>query len=139
MTETISNNEKSLNILNKLIRNGIYDGNIHPNRIEFERKKFSSMLSKGNHRIIGILNDENKFELGFDFRFPLNIALKVAIGIGIVFSIISFAYGNWFLPIPFFIVPFLVGYIDFKLKEKKEINLLTSNFLELYETEYETE
>ncbi|MFC7445288.1 hypothetical protein C7H62_0507 [Mesoflavibacter sp. HG96] len=137
MTETISNNEKSFNILNKLILNGFYDGNISPNRIEFERKKFPSILSVSNHRIIGILNDENKFELGFDFKFPLNIAVKIAIGIGIIFSIVSLAYGNWLLPIPFFIVPFLITYIDFKIKKKKEINLLTSNFLELYKSEYE--
>ncbi|WP_027880568.1 hypothetical protein [Mesoflavibacter zeaxanthinifaciens] len=137
MTETISNNEKSFNILNKLILNGFYDGNISPNRIEFERKKFPSILSVSNHRIIGILNDENKFELGFDFKFPLNIAVKIAIGIGIIFSIVSLAYGNWLLPIPFFIVPFLITYIDFKIKKKKEINLLTSKFLELYKSEYE--
>jgi hypothetical protein len=137
MTETISNNEKSFNILNKLILNGFYDGNISPNRIEFERKKFPSILSVSNHRIIGILNDENKFELSFDFKFPLNIAVKVAIGIGIIFSIVSLAYGNWFLPIPFFIIPFLITYIDFKLKKKKEINMLTSKFLELYNSEYE--
>ena len=139
MKETISNNKKSFNVLNKLILNGFYDGNISPNRIEFERKKFPSFLSVNNHRIIGILNSENKFELGFDFKFPLNRVVKIAIGIGIIFSIISLAYGNWFLPIPFFIVPFLIMFIDFKLKKKKEISLLTSKFLELYKSEYKTE
>jgi hypothetical protein len=135
MTETISNNNKSFNILNKLILNGFYDGNISPNRIEFERKG----LPASNHRIIGILNDENKFELGFDFKFPMKIATKVAIVIGIIFSAISLANGNWFFPIPFFIIPFLIVYIDFKLKKKKEINLFTSKFLELYKLEYEIE
>ncbi len=138
MTETISNNEKSFNILNKLILYGFYDGNISPNRIELNRK-CGLFNSGGNHRIIGILNNENKFELDFDFKFPMNIAVKVAIGIGIIFSIVSLVYGNWFLPIPFFILPFLIIYIDFKLKKKKEINLLTSKFLELYKSEYETE
>ena len=139
MTETISNNEKSFNILNKLIQNGFYDGNISPNRIEFERKKSPSFLSVNNHKIIGILNSKNKFELDFDFKFPLNIVTKITIGIGIVFSIVSLTYGNWFLPIPFFIVPFLITFINFKLKKKKEISLLTSKFLELYKSEYETE
>lgn len=136
MIETISNNEKSFNILNKLILNGFYDGNISPNKIELNRKK-GLFNSGGNHRIIGILNSENKFELDFDFKFPMNIAVKIAIGIGIVFSIISLVYRNWFLPIPFFIIPFLITYVDFKLKKKKEINLLTSKFLELYKSEYE--
>ncbi len=138
MKETISNNNKSLNILNKLILNGFYDGNISPNRIEFERKKFPPFFSVSNHRIIGTLNSENKYELGFEFKFPLNIAVKIAIGIGIIFSIISIAYRNWFLPIPFFIIPFLITFIDFELKKKKEISLLTSKFLELYKSEYET-
>ena len=137
MTDTISNNEKSFNILNKLILNGFYDRNISPNRIELNRK-YGLFNSGGNHKIIGILNSENKFELDFDFKFPMNVAVKIAIGIGIVFSIISLAYGNWFLPIPFFILPFLITFIDFRLKKKKEINLLTSKFLEIYKAEYET-
>ena len=137
MKETISNNEKSLNILNKLILNGFYDGNISPNRIELNRK-YGLFNSGGNHRIIGILNSENKFELDFDFKKSMKVHVNIALGIGIIFSIISLVKGKWFLAIPFFIVPFLIIYIDFKLKKKKEINILTSKFLELYKTEYET-
>ena len=136
MTETISNNEKSFNILNKLILNGFYDGDIGPNRFELSRKQ-GLFNSGGNHRIIGILNNENKFELDFAFKSPTNKISKIAIGIGIFFSIVSLTYGNWFLPIPFFIIPFLITFIDFKLKKKKEINLLTSKFLELYKSEYD--
>lgn len=138
MKETISNNEKSFNILNKLILNGFYDGTVSPSRIELNRK-YGLFNSGGNHKIIGILNNENQFELGFDFKSPMNIAVKIVIGIGIVFSIISLAYGNWLLPILFFIVPFLIAYFDFKLKKKKEITLLTSKFLEIYKSEYENE
>ena len=137
MTETISNNEKSFNILNKLILNGFYDGKIGPNRIELNRK-YGLFNWGGNHKIIGILNEENRFELDFDFKSPMNVAVKVAFGIGIIFYIVSLVYGNWFLPIPFFIVPFLITNIDFKLKKKKEINILNSKFLELYKLEYET-
>ena len=129
MTETISNNEKSFNILNKLILNGFYDGNISEKKIELNRK--IGLFNYGsNHRIIGVLNNENKFELNFDFKFPLNIISKVVIGIGIIFSIATLVNGNWFLIIPFFIVPFLIIFIDFKLKKKKEIKILTSKFLE---------
>ena len=138
MTETISNNEKSFNILNKLILNGFYDGKISPNRIELNRK-YGLFNSSGNHRIIGILNSENRFELDFDFKLPIKVAVKVLIGIGIVFSIVSLAYEKWFLPIIFFIVPFLITCINFKLKKKKEINILISKFLELYKSEYEIE
>ncbi|MEL0456163.1 hypothetical protein WJN01_08000 [Flavobacteriaceae bacterium SZ-1-7] len=138
MTETISNNEKSFHILNKLILNGFYHGNISPNRIELYRKR-GIFNSGGNYRIIGILNNDNKFELFFDFKFPMNILIKIAIGIGIVCSLISLAYENWILPIPFFIVPFLITYTDFKLKKKKEISLLTSKYLELYKSEFKEE
>ena len=139
MTETISNNEKSLNILNKLILNGFYDGNISSNKFELKRKK-GLFNSGGNYRIVGILNSENKFELKFDFNFPMNITVKIAFGIGIVFTIISFTYyGNWFLPIPFFIVPFLIIIINFKVNKKKEISLVASKFMELYKLEYKTE
>ena len=137
MRETISNNTKSFNILNKLILNGFYDGNLSPNRFELERKKATSLLSANNYRIVGILNNVNRFELGFDFKFPINIAVKISIGIGIIFSIVSITYGYWYLPIPFFVIPFLIAFINFQLKKKKEINLLTSKFLELYKTEYE--
>ncbi|NHF61627.1 hypothetical protein FK220_019940 [Flavobacteriaceae bacterium TP-CH-4] len=136
MKETISNNEKSLNILNKLILNGFYDGNISPNRIELNRK-YGLFNSGGNHRIIGILNSENKFELDFDFKKSMKVPVKIAMGIGIIFSIVSLVKGKWFLAIPFFIVPFLITFIDFKLKRKKEIDLLTSKYLELYKSEYE--
>lgn len=136
MRETISYNDKSLSILNKLIINGFYSGNISLNRFEFERKK-PSFLSVNNHRIIGILNSENKFELNFDFKSPMNITIKLGIGVGILFSLISVIQGHWFLPIPFFIVPTLIIFIDFKLKMKKEISLFTSKFLELYKMEYE--
>lgn len=88
MTQTISNNEKSFNILNKLILNGFYYGNISPNRLELNRK-YGLFNSGGNHRIIGILNSENKFELDFEFKSPMNLLSKIAIGIGIVFSIVS--------------------------------------------------
>lgn len=137
MIETISNNEKSFKILNKLILNGFYDGNISPNRIELSRK-YGLFNWSYNHLIIGILNNENKFELDFDFKFPMNIVVKVVIGIGIIFTIVSLIYGNWFLPILIFVLPFLITFIDFKLKKKKEISLLISKFWELYKSEYET-
>jgi|SRR5690606_12653122 len=136
MKETISNNEKSLNILNKLILNGFYDGNIGPNRIELSRK-YGLFNSGGNHKIVGILNNENKFELDFDFKKLIGINVKIVIVIGIIFSIVSLVKGNWLLPILIFVVPFFISFISFKLKKKKEIDHLTSKFLELYKSEYE--
>ena len=137
MRETILNNKKSFNVFNKWILNGFYSGTISPDRIEFEREKTPSILTVNNYRIIGTLNSENKFELDFDYKFLMNIMVKFAIGLGLVFSIVSLINGNWFLPIPFFIISFLIMFIDFKLKKKKEIELFTSKFLELYNSKYE--
>ena len=137
MKEIISNNEKSLNILNKLILNGFYDGNISTNRIELKRKKGLFNSSASNHRIIGTLNNENKFELDFDFKKSFRVVVKIAKGIGIILFIALFIKGNWFLTIPFFIVPFLIVSVNLKLEKKKEIKLLTSKYLELYKSEYE--
>lgn len=135
MKPTISNNEASIKILNQLILNGFYEGSISPNSIEFERKR--TFIYANNHRIIGTLNSDNKFELDFDFKFPLNIVIKGAIGVGIIVAIGALAQGNWLVPILFVLLPFLVIYIDFQLKKKKEIARFTSKFLELYKLEYD--
>lgn len=84
MKQTISNNEKSINILNKLILNGFYDGIISPNRFDLNRK-YGIFKSGGHYRIIGILNGDNKFELAFDFKSSMKIVVKVATGTGIIF------------------------------------------------------
>ncbi|MFD1015519.1 hypothetical protein [Winogradskyella rapida] len=133
MKQTITKNEKAFKILNKLILNGFYDGSISPERFELTPTRFTN-----NYRLIGILNKENKFELKFAYKYPMNIASKVAIGVGILISIISMVKGNWLIPVFFFVIPFLITYIGFKIKERKEIDLFTSKYLEFYKTEYET-
>ena len=132
MKQTIPKNDKAFKILNQLILNGFYNGNVGPERFELTPTRFIN-----NHRLIGILTKENKFELKFDYKYPMNIASKVVIGIGILISIISLIKGNWFLPIFFFIIPFLIAYIGLNIRKRKEIDLFTSKFLEIYKTKYE--
>jgi hypothetical protein len=132
MKQTITKNDKAFKILNQLILNGFYNGSISPEKFELTPTRFIN-----NHRIIGILNNDNKFELKFDYKYTMNIASKFTIGIGLLFSIISLIKGNWLFPIFFFIIPFLIAYIAFKVKERKEIQLFTSKFLEFYKTAFE--
>lgn len=131
MKQTITKSDQNLKILNKLVANGFYNGYVGTEKFELIRNHFPN-----NYRIIGILNNENKFELNFYFKKPTNVVVKIAIGIGLVFSIILLVNGTWFLTLPFFIIPFLITFIDFKLKKKKEIKLLISKLLEFYKSEY---
>jgi len=132
MKQTITKNDKAFKILNQLILNGFYKGSISPEKFELTPTRFTN-----SHRLIGILNKENKFELKFSYKYPMNIVSKVAIGIGILVSIISLSKGNWLIPMLLFIIPFLIEYIGFKIKEKKEIDIFTSRFLEFYKMKYE--
>ena len=126
MRQTIAKNDKNLRILNKLIANGFYNGYIGTEKFELMRNRFPS-----NHRLIGIVNDTGNYDLKFDFKSPMNILAKVLLGLGILISIISLIKGNWVLPIVF-VVFGLIMFADFKLKEKKEINLFTDKLLELH-------
>lgn len=130
MRQTITKSEKNLRILNKLIVNGFYNGYVGTEKFELMRNRFPN-----NHRLIGILNDTGNYDLKFDFKSPINIAAKLLLGLGILVSTIALIKGNWILPIAFVIFG-LIMLIDFKLKEKKEINLFTDKLLEFHKTEY---
>ncbi|MFI1743756.1 hypothetical protein ACH5TW_04800 [Flavobacteriaceae bacterium MEBiC06508] len=131
MRQTITKSDKNLKILNKLIENGFYNGYIGTEKFELMRNCFPN-----NHRIIGIVNDTGNYDLKFDFKSPMNILAKVLLGLGILISIISLIKGNWVLPIVFFVFG-LIMFANFKLKEKKEINIFTDKLLGFHKTEFE--
>ncbi|WP_040252052.1 hypothetical protein [Psychroserpens mesophilus] len=126
MRQTITKSDKNLRILNKLIVSGFYNGYIGTEKFELMRNRFPN-----NHRVIGIVNDTGNYDLKFDFKSPMNILAKVLLGIGILISIILLIKGIWILPIVF-VVFGLILFADFKLKEKKEINLFTDKLLEFH-------
>ena len=131
MKQTITKNDKNLKILNKLIVSGFYNGYVGAEKFELMRNRFPY-----NHRIIGMSNDGGNYDLKFDFKSPINIASKLLLALGILISIISLIKGNWILPIALVIFA-LIMLIDFKLKEKKEINIFTDKLLEFHKTEYD--
>ena len=131
MRQTITKSDKNLRILNKLIVNWFYNGYVGTEKFELMRNRFPN-----NHRLIGIVNDAGNYDLKFDFKSPMNIAAKFLLVLGILISIISLIKGNWILPIAIAIFG-LIMIIDFKLKEKKEINLFTEKLLEFHKTEFE--
>jgi hypothetical protein len=126
MRQTITKSDKNLRILNKLIVSGFYNGYIGTEKFELMRNRFPN-----NHRLIGIVNDTGNYDLKFDFKSPMNILAKVLLGVGILISIILLIKGIWILPIVF-VVFGLILFADFKLKEKKEINLFTDKLLEFH-------
>ena len=130
MRQTITKSDKNLKILNKLIVNGFYNGYVGTEKFELMRNRFPN-----NHRLIGILNETGNYELKFDFKSPMNILAKILLGFGILISIISLIKGNWILPIAIGVFGLII-IIDFKLKEKKEINLFTDKLLEFHKTEF---
>ncbi len=130
MRQTITKSDKNLKILNKLIVNGFYNGYVGIEKFELMRNRFPN-----NHRIIGISNDGENYDLKFDLKSPMNIAAKFLLALGILISIIALIKGNWVLPIALVIFG-LIMLIDFKLKEKKEINLFTDKLLEFHKNEY---
>ncbi|MCO7185748.1 hypothetical protein NH341_09940 [Tenacibaculum sp. XPcli2-G] len=111
--------------------NGFYNGYIGTEKFELMRNRFPN-----NHRLIGIVNDLGNYDLKFDFKSPINILAKVLLGLGILISIISLIKENWILPIVF-VVFGLIMFADFKLKEKKEINLFMDKLLEFHKTEFD--
>ena len=129
MKQTITKNDNNLRILNKLIANGFYNGYVETEKFELMRNRFPN-----NHRLIGILNDAGNYDLKFDFKSPMNIAGKILLALGILISIISLIKGSWILPIVLVIFG-LILFADFKLKEKKEINLFTDKLLEFHKSE----
>lgn len=132
MKQTITKSDKNVKILNTLIINGFYNGYI-------ENEKFELMPNRwpNNHRLIGTLNIDGKFDLKFDYKSPINFIAKFLLAIGILVSIIFLFKGYYILPI-IFMISGLFFWINFKLKEKKEINLFVDKFLEYQKVvEYE--
>jgi len=129
MRQTITKSDKNLKILNELIVNGFYNGYVGTEKFELMRNRFPN-----NHRLIGILNETGNYDLKFDLKSPMNILVRILLGLGILISLISLIKGIWVLPIVF-VVFGLIMFADFKLKEKKEINLFTDKLLEFHKTE----
>jgi len=77
------------------------------------------------------LNKEGKYVLKLDFKSPLHILAKFLIVLVITASTILLVKGSWFFPSIFLTIG-VMSFLNFKLKEKKEITLLTNKILEAY-------
>ena len=129
MKQTLTKNDKNIKILNSLITNGFYDGYIESEKFELLPNRWPN-----NHRIIGTLNNNGKFDLKFDYSTPMNIAMKFLLSFGTLSSLIFLLTGNWILPL-IFVACGLLLLINFKLKEKKEMTYFIDKLIELKEAD----
>ncbi|PZD77042.1 hypothetical protein [Mesonia sp. K7] len=129
MKQRIIRNEKNIKFLNSLITNGFYKGYIGQEKFELIPNHFIN-----NYRIIGVLNENNAYELEFDYNSPMNIASKLAIIVIVIASIIFLANKIWIFPVLFSVFG-LILFINFNLKRTKELNILTDKFLEFHKSE----
>ena len=129
MKQTITKNNKNVKFLNLLIADGFYNGYVKTEKFELMRNRFPN-----NHRIIGIANANGNYELKFDYKSPMNIAIKFLLALGILVAIISIIKGAWIISVALVIFGLIIV-IDFKLEEKKEITMLTDTLLKFHKTE----
>tara|TARA_R110000868_G_scaffold409765_2_gene695945 strand:- start:4587 stop:4982 length:396 start_codon:yes stop_codon:yes gene_type:complete len=130
MRQTITKNDKSLKILNLLIVNGFYSGFVESEKFELYQNHFPN-----NQRIIGILNENGKYEVKSDLKFPTNIAAKALLIFGILTSIILLIKGNLLIPVVF-VIGAIIFTLVIKFNSQKEIDLFTNKFLEFDKMEY---
>ncbi|PKQ44778.1 hypothetical protein [Confluentibacter flavum] len=130
MRQTLTKNDKSLKILNLLIVNGFYSGFVESEKFELHRNHFPN-----NQRIIGILNENGKYVVKSDLKFPTNIAAKTLLIFGILTSIILLIKGNFLIPV-FFVIGAIIFTLVIKFNSQKEIDLFTNKFLEFDKMEY---
>jgi len=129
MKHTIKKSDKNLKILDDLIGNGFYSGHVGDEKFELTPNRFLN-----NYRLIGLLNESGHYDLKLDYKWPMNISYKILLGGGILVALISLINGNWVWPVILLVLGLML-FVHFKIKEKKEINLLTQRILEFSKSE----
>ncbi|WP_075340496.1 hypothetical protein [Tenacibaculum agarivorans] len=131
MKTVLKNNKELFRILNKLILDKYYEGNISPNQFELLRDNFPN-----NIRVLGKLNEEGDFDITYDYKFPTNYSFRIFLAI-ISIAIVFFIFQkNWFVVL---ILLFLeLGLLlSFRLKGRKEKELFLDHFIDFKKRAYE--
>lgn len=118
----LENNEKLFKVLNHLVLDKHYEGNISPEYFEFQRTSKSS-----NIRIIGKLTNENNFTLSHDYVFPTNYSFRIFLLILLLVGIYFIFQNNWF-PVILFIVLSIGLIMSFRVKGEKQKELFIDQF-----------
>lgn len=129
MKRIVSNSDKTINALNRLITSGYYKGYVGTKKIEFIRDCFPN-----NYRLVGVLNDDNNYELKLDFIQPLNIFSRILFVIGFICSVVGLVLGNWKFIVVFLLISLFI-FMVFKSKERKEMDVFLNKLLQLDKAE----
>lgn len=117
--------------LYKLISSGYYKGEIQENRFDLMRTDFVV-----NHKIIGVLNSNGKFDTKSINKNPL--AFNIFLIISTILSTLSFFNFIWIVSLIFVI--FLIPILGMEYyKRRKEMNIFTSKFLSFHDNSDSTE
>ncbi len=92
--QLITNSDKTFQVLNKLLDSSFYNGYIENNKFEMSSNRWPN-----NHKIIGLLNEDNHFNLSFDYKYPTNIAIKILFVFIILTSLYFLINGIYLIPI----------------------------------------
>lgn len=128
MKQTLTKNDKNIKTLTTLLANGYYNGYVEAEKFELLPNRWPN-----NHRLIGTLNSDGKYDLKFDYTVAISIGMKFLFAFGILGSIIFLSIGNWILPL-IFVACGLLLFANFKLKEKKEMTYFIDKLIEFQKT-----
>ncbi|WP_299712913.1 hypothetical protein [uncultured Tenacibaculum sp.] len=122
METILENNDTLFKVLNQLVLDKHYEGNISPEYFEFARTSKSN-----NIRIIGKLTSENNFILSHDYVFPTNYSFRIFLLI-LLFADVYFIYKNNWFPVILFLVLSVGLIMSFRVKGNKQKELFIDQF-----------
>lgn len=123
MKETITKNEKSIKALYALISSGYYKGEVLQNRFDLARTVFPN-----NHKIKGVLNADNQFEIKSTYSNSfMEVSAKSILVVFIAFIIYSMFYFNWLVTA--ILLTFLFIFLSLEyFKRKKELSIFIDKY-----------
>ncbi len=122
METILENNDTLFKVLNQLVLDKHYEGNISQEYFEFARTSKSN-----NIRIIGKLTSENNFILSHDYVFPTNYSFRTFLLILLLADVYFIYKNNWF-PVILFLVLSVGLIMSFRVKGNKQKELFIDQF-----------
>ena len=122
METILENNDTLFKVLNQLVLDKHYEGNISQEYFEFVRTSKSN-----NIRIIGKLTSENNFSLSHDYVFPTNYSFRIFLLILLLADVYFIYKNNWF-PVILFLVLSVGLIMSFRVKGNKQKELFIDQF-----------
>lgn len=128
MKQTITQSKKNIEILNRLIDNGLYYGYVENEKFELQ---INGPFFAEHFRIIGIANDKDLYEIRFSYMPYMKVITKVFEAFSLAIVLTSFGFGIYELSV-FFAFVGLIPFVTMKYEERKEISRFTDRLLKYH-------